>query len=172
MPEPLSRSDQNLSRSLVRRIGVAHVALVVSLGGLAFTAYSAHNQRKEAEMQLWAGLRQEFDYTLVNDRIACGKAYKDGTLEAEYGRVMDYFETVGFLVRTGRLDDDLFKETWGYYFSGYFQATKAYLERERATDKTVYQGVYYLEEQFGPDRTLQTPADLKSFFEDEERIPR
>ena len=38
-------------------------------------------------MQLSAGLRQEFDNTLVKDRIVCGKAYKEERLEfSTWGR--------------------------------------------------------------------------------------
>jgi outer membrane translocation and assembly module TamA len=158
-------------RVLPRKLSSTHIALVISLASLVFTAYSVRSERRESEMQLWVNLRQEFNYSLVKERIACGKAYKDGTLDLEYSRVMDFFETVGFLVQSGRMRDDLFKETWGYYFSGYFQATKGFLQQDRAIDKTSYEGVFYLENHFGPDPTLRTPADLRSFFDDEQHIP-
>jgi hypothetical protein len=51
--------------------------------------------------------------------------------------------------------------------AGYFLAPKDYMAKKRTNDKSVYQDVFYLEEHFGSDRTLRTPADLKSFFEDE-----
>lgn len=121
-------------------------------------------------MQLWTSIRREFDYDLRRDRKLCGQAYAAGSLESHYGPVMDYFESLGFLVHSGRLSPDLFDNTWGPFFSGYFQATKPFMEAERKRDARIYEEVYYLARKFPTDPSLQTPEDLKEFFGEEGKL--
>jgi len=145
-------------------------ALLVSIVSLLYTGIGFRRQSKESEMQLWSSMRREFDYELKKDRRACGEAYASGKLGDHYSRIMDYFETLGFLVRTGRVDAELFDDTWGYYFSGYFQATKTYMEKDRKDDPRTYDDVFYLARRFSADPSLKKPEDLKVFFEDERRL--
>lgn len=127
-------------------------------------------------MQLWHSLRQEFDHTLKSERRACGLAFEKGGLDSQYENMMNFFDTLGFLVRTRRLDDDVFAESWSYYFVGYFKACKPLMDKDRATDQEsrikVWQDVYDLAREYHDDPFLQTSQDLKDFFEDERDLPQ
>ena len=145
--------------------------LLLSVASLIFAGIALRHQSREAELQLWNSLRREFDHDLKKERRACGTAYAEGKLDEQYSNVMNFFETVGFLVRTKRLDGDLFDDTWGYYFSGYFQATKELMLKDRRTDSRSYSDVFYLARRFSSDPSLKTPDDIKAFFEDERHLP-
>ena len=145
--------------------------LLLSVASLLFAGLALRHQSRESELQLWNSLRREFDHEMKKERRACGEAFSQGKLGDQYSSVMNFFDTVGFLVRTKRVDGDLFDDTWGYYFSGYFQATKDIMLKDRANDPRSYDGVFYLARRFSADPALKTPADIKAFFEDERRLP-
>ena len=129
------------------------------------------HQSRESELQLWNSLRREFDHEMKKERRACGEAYPEGKLAGQYSNVMNFFDTLGFLVRTKRLDEDLFGDTWGYYFSGYFQASKDFILKDRKEDPRSWDNVFYLARRFSADPSLKKPEDLKAFFEDEKKLP-
>lgn len=145
--------------------------LVISLTALAFTGLNFLHQSRESELQLWNSLRREFDYELKKERRTCAQAYADGRLSEHYSTVMNFFDTIGFLVRTGRLDRELVDDTWGYDFAGYFRATKEFMLEDRKKDPRSWDDVFYLMRRLSVDPTLKTPEDLKLFFEDEKRLP-
>jgi hypothetical protein len=151
--------------------GLKMLPVVISVISLIFAGLAFHRQTVESELQLWNSLRREFDRDMKKERKACGAAFEKGDLQAQYGPVMDFFETIGFLVHTGRIHDDLFDNTWGYYFSGYFQATKPFMVMERKRDPSTYEEVFWLSRRYPADRSLVTPDDLKAFFEDEQNLP-
>lgn len=146
-------------------------ALIVSLASLVFTGIGFFRQSRESELQLWNSLRKEFDYELKQERRVCAQAYSEGRLSEQYSNVMNFFDTIGFLVRTGRLDKELVDDTWGYEFTGYFRATKEFMLEDRKKDPRSWDDVFYLMQRLSVDPTLRTPDDLKAFFEDEKRLP-
>jgi len=154
------------------KTGLAVGSFIISLIALYYTGLNSYRQTRESEMQLWSSLRHEFDYDLLKDRRDFANAFIEGKLEDHYTRVMDFFDTLGFLVKTKRVDPDLFINTWGYYFSGYYQATKSYIEEDVKKDPATYSGVIYLAKRFSMSPELQKPDDIKTFFEDEQGLPK
>jgi hypothetical protein len=118
--------------------------ILISIVSLLLSANALHRQTVQSKMDLWNSLRREFDHDLKNERRACGVAFENGEFDKEYVNVMDFFETVGFLVRTGRLDDDLFENTWSYDFAAYFKASEDLLNKDKEEDPTSYSDVFYL----------------------------
>lgn len=145
--------------------------LVISVLSILFAGLALRHQSRESELQLWNSLRREFDHEMKKERRSCGEAYMEGTLANQYSNVMNFFDTVGFLVRTKRLDGELFDNTWGYYFFGYFQATKEFMSQDRKVDPRSYEDVFYLARRFSGNPALKKPEDIKEFFEEEKRLP-
>jgi len=91
-----------------------------------------------------------------------------------YEDVMTFFDTLGFLVRTGRMDDSVFGETWSYDFVAYFTACKPIMDEERASDTEspkVWQNVYDLTDRYHDHPLLRDRAALKDYFEHEKNLP-
>ncbi len=125
-------------------------------------------------MQLWHDFRREFDRDLKPERKAFGRAFEQGTIKNEYDDMMTFFETVGFLVRTGRMTEEVFAETFSYDFVAYFKACKPMMDEERAEDTEsmkVWQEVYDLSRKYHDDPLLKTPEKLHDYFEHEKDLP-
>jgi hypothetical protein len=155
----------------IRKAIALWLPIAASLIALCFTWLSYRQAAKESQLQLWNALRHEFDREMLKERRAAGRAYGTPEFQQAYQPVMDFFETLGFLVRTRRLDADLFDDTWGFYFSGYFQGAQVFMDADRKQDSRTYGDVYDLARKFGHDPTLQSPVDLKRFYDAERNLP-
>ncbi len=125
-------------------------------------------------MQLWEDFRREFDRELKPERIAFAEGFEKGDITEHYGHIMTFFETLGFLVRTGRMDDKAFNETFSYDFIAYFTASKRFMDKDRADDKppiTMWQNVYELARKYHYDSHLNTREKLNEYFAEEKKIP-
>jgi hypothetical protein len=148
------------------------IPILISVLSLYFSGLALHRQTVQSKMELWNSLRREFDHDLKKERKACGSAFERGEIDKQYPNVMDFFETVGFLVRTERIDKDLFEKTWWYYFAGYFQATEQLLNEDRAKDKGSYADVFYLARKYKDHPALKPDSeDLCDLFEGERDLP-
>ncbi len=124
-------------------------------------------------MQFWHSLRHEYDREMAKDRRAFGAAFASGTAGDQYDNIMSFYDTLGYLVRSGRIDRDVFGETWSYDFEAYFRACKPFMDEDRAEDPnhTVWQNVYDLARKYHDDPLLKRPEALKEFFEEEQNLP-
>lgn len=159
-----------------------NVAMVVATAAAAWSAALAVNesvkartqQREQDKVSLWRSLTKEFDNEMQSKRSACGKEVKSGgsspMLRASYGAVMDYFETVAFLMREGRIPEKLTEHTFWHSFDAYFRASKVSIEAERVQDNSIYEDVFWLHNRWGSDPSLNEGKDLKEFFEDEANL--
>jgi hypothetical protein len=148
--------------------------LVISITSLLFSGVALRNQTDQSKMQLWHDFRREFDRDLKPERKAFGLAFEQGNIKDEYDDVMTFFETVGFLVRTGRMDEEVFGETFSYDFVAYFKACKPMMDEERAEDtqpEKVWQNVYDLAREYHDDPLLNDPEKLKAYFDHEKDLP-
>src|SRR5207245_10328753 len=84
--------------------------LMISIISLCFSCVALRNQTAQSKIQLWHEFRREFDRDLKPERKAFGLAFEQGKITDQYDDVMLFFETIGFLVRTGRMDDQVFSE--------------------------------------------------------------
>lgn len=150
---------------------LAFIGLVFSAIGLCFSAYNTHREEVQLRVNTWNMFRHEFDHDLLKERKECGVTYGTKDFQRQYSNVMDFFETVGLLVKTGRIDSDLFDNTWSYYFAGYFRASQIYLDQERRRDPSEYEYVYFLHSQFRKQLEQAGPKNLQDFFGDEKKIP-
>ena|ERR1700730_12539588 len=149
------------------------LALVISVISLCFSGFALHQQTQQSKTQLWHSMRQEYDRGMVHERRACGAAFANGTMDQQYDTIMSFYETLGYLIKTGRIDNDIFGETWSYDFVAYFKACKPFMDDDRAKnpDHSVWHSVYDLARQYPNDPLLKTPEQIKDFFEEEQNLP-
>ena len=74
------------------------------------------------------------------------KAYKNpaeqGAKDADV--VLDFFETVGYLLRRGALDERMVWHTFWHWIMGYYQAAEEYISQTRKADPTVWEDFIHL----------------------------
>lgn len=66
----------------------------------------------------------------------------------DYGMVddvLDFFETVGLMMRRGALDEEMVWNTFFYWSDGYWRAAQPYIQSERRGDPVVWTELEYLE---------------------------
>ena len=148
--------------------------LTISVISLAFSGIALRDQTQQSKTRVWQDFRREWDRDLKPERIAFAEAFQQGDISKEYGHVMTFFETLGFLVRSGRMDDDIFDETFSYDFIAYFNACKPLIDKDRAEDTapiSSWQNVYTLAQKYNYDPHLNSPEKLKDYFAEEKSIP-
>jgi hypothetical protein len=147
-----------------------NIVSLATLGAMLISAYAVYVNVQQSRVDIWQKLTNEFDHDLKAERIACGKAYLNHHLDEKYQPVMDFFETIGELVRENHINRELAYNTFSYYFSGYYDATEQWLKEDNARDPTIYSDVLYLHKLWGAEPLLKTPEDLDNFFKDEANI--
>src|SRR5215475_3687188 len=134
-----------MRNKLLRQIN-RWLPLVISAISLVFSAYALRDQTQQSKTQLWQDYRHEWDRDLKPERIAFADAFlrrvneneqngdmtkeKHDDMRVEYGHVMTFFETLGFLVHSRRMDESVFSETFSYDFIAYFNACKDLLAKD------------------------------------------
>ena len=131
-------------------------------------------------------MSKEFDHDMAEARGRCGLHYiicveasdkaQDNMTSVPDGAklemtifqpVMDYFDTLGYLLRNSLVEEQLTRETFRYYFAGYFMATESFLREKQKGDPTFYENVFFLNKAWGKDPSLNSTRDLEIFFKGE-----
>ena len=145
---------------------------------LAYRAYRA--QIKQSQVELWRSLSKEFDHDLIEVRSRCVDEFrkwegKGGKMEGVFDAaqpIMDFFESVAYLIKEDLIPNELAKHTWQYYFSGYFIATERFIRTDQSDDPTFYEDVRWLyDKKWGADRTI-SKKELRVFFNAETEVVR
>ncbi|MEQ1917806.1 MAG: hypothetical protein ABL955_01290 [Elusimicrobiota bacterium] len=140
----------------------------IGAAGLAFIAFKSQISQSKAD--LWRSLSQEFDHTLGPTRHLCGLAFR-GNGELDSGtaqKVLDFFETVGFLVRNGQIDATLAEHTFAHYFARYYKACENSIKEE--PNPSTYADVKDLARRWKAHIARAPDSELKEFFDLEERF--
>jgi hypothetical protein len=154
---------------------VAAAAALVSLCALWLTASSLRALKSGARVELAMSLQRQFDGEYKQDRAECARAFlysehagkkrKKGLAEAPYAAVMDFFDSVGYLVERGALDEPLARYYFSYPLDGYFTATQALLRRDQKLSPRRYERVFRLAARWRDEDEAR--PDLIRFFEEE-----
>jgi hypothetical protein len=154
----------NLNWNAVEALSVSGAALLAAL------AY--HHQVEQSRVTLWRDMTKEFDHDLKRERAFCAADFKlHGRLDmANAQSIMDFFETVAYLYTHNRIDRELSKETFEYYFGGYFMASREALDVDRKDDPTFYQHCYGLARDWAVAEDFKDQESLQIFFAEEERF--
>lgn len=140
----------------------------VGAAGLAFIAFNSQINQTKAD--LWRSLSQEFDHLLAPTRARCGLAYRiNGKLDSGTAqKVLDFFETVGHLIRNSQIDAILAEHTFAYYFARYYKACENSVKEE--VNPSTYADVKELARRWKAHIARTPDSELKEFFELEERF--
>lgn len=94
--------------------------------------------------------------------------------------VMDFFATVGLLLRRGVLDDEMTWATFFIPFNNYWNAASTYIANQRRSDPTVWSSVAYLNSRLVPvekrkrrcndSQVIPSQSDLRQFLQTESQL--
>lgn len=156
-----------------------NVTVALASAAAAWGAFRAANaaaetveeQKGQDQVTLWRSLSDEFDYKMKPWRYACGLEFKGVRfLLATYEPIMDFFETVAYLVRHNRLPT-LTKHTFWHHFDAYYRACEESLlaDNQHSGDPSIYEDCIWLHATWGSDASLDGPRNIDDFFAEEVR---
>lgn len=150
------------------------IAGVGAIGAIIISILTYRSQIEQSKTALWRSLSQEFDHDLAAARSRSGMAHHlNGRLDIEAAQgVLDFFETIAYLVLNYQLDEALAKHTFGFYFGRYYYACQAAIEEEWKRNPLVYADIRLLAVKWRDCVNRVTPAELPDFFEAESIIPQ
>jgi hypothetical protein len=147
------------------------LAAVAACFAAWFSYWSVENQTVQGKTDLRRSLSLEFSYNLRGDRKKFGMAYLSGDAAAMQENfappIMQFFETLAYLVNHDRIDANLARATIWDSFSAYYTATKKYWEEENAMDSEIYQEIKELAERWGVAPWTKSDEEMKYFFKTE-----
>ena len=79
------------------------------------------------------------------------KAYKNPAEQCakDADAVLDFFETIGYLLRRGALDEKMVWHTFFHWIMGYYQAAEEYINDKRKSEPTVWEDFVELQGRMG-----------------------
>ena len=151
----------------------AAAAMAMSLGALWFSSCAVHALKSQSRIELAMSLRRQFDADYKQDRADCARAYlygadrkrrKKGLETAPYGVIMEFFDSLGYLVERGVVDEPMARYYFVYDLDGYFAATQSLMRRDQKNAPRRYENVFRLIARW---RENEPRPDLNAFFQDE-----
>lgn len=154
----------------------AAAALAVSGCALWLTTGALHELKAQSRLELSMSLQRQFDTDYKQDRADCARAflYGDhhkgkkkvavGLESSRYDLIMDFFDSLGYLVERGAVDEEMARRAFAYYLDNYFEATQKLLRRDQKKFPRRYQHVFALARRWHEDGPR---PNLAEFFEDE-----
>ena len=147
-------------------------AAIAAIGAIIAAIYSCkmfRAQTKQMQTDLWRSITQEFDHDCNRARSKCGELFlSTGKLNMEASLpILDFFETLGYLVRNSLIDEKLTHDTFCYHFAGYFMTTLPLIRKDKKDDPKFYTEIIYLHSKWGDEPSLITDDDLRTFFKEE-----
>jgi len=143
------------------------------------------SESKRSRFALGIDLLLKMDANFNNDmmrttRRAAGKELLHDKDKGDVDDVLDFFETVGMLIRRGALDDFMVWHTFYYWIHRYYVSNSEYIAKSRVEDHTIWFDLVKLhkimvsiekKERQCPDEELQlTKEELTEFFKEEMTI--
>ncbi len=148
---------------------------VVAGSAVYFPLATLRQLKSQNRVDLAFNLERQFDADYKQDRGDCARAFlyggertgkkkKKGLADAPWSEVMDFFDSLGYLVDRGAVDEEIARYYLAYELDGYFQATQNLMRAEQRKNPRRYRNVFPLYQRWHEDAPR---ADLTSFFEDE-----
>jgi len=148
---------------------------VAAVVAVFFSWKAVNDQIKQSRTTLWRSLDEEFNGESrraqrrgvaeywIKHMTADSKmeSKRDKHFESRIIHILDFFETVSFLVNQGVLDSSLAHHTFWYVISGYFHAGRTFIEASVKEDPTFYADLCGLMKKWTTDPDAK---DLPTFF--------
>ena len=116
-------------------VAVAIVAVVVTAG---IEAWQSRQSRFALGVDLLLKLDERFNSALLEARAtAAGDLPQKRSGDGD--DVLDFFDTLGLLVRKGALSEELVWHTFFYWIQGYWWSARTYVRERRDQDPTVWE---------------------------------
>lgn len=159
--------------------GVTAIATIAIAMGSIFAVTSQNNQSRIAlGVDLVLRLDDRFNSAQFRQlrRNAASSLLKKSSAPPD--EVLDFFETIGMLVRRGVLDEEVVWHTFFYWVNGYWYAAHDYIKSKN--DPTFYEDMRYLHERLvalekhkynSPESEIQpSEPELKDFLIEESNL--
>lgn len=119
----------------------------IVLAGVA--GYQAWLLRNSAMADVILKLDERFNDKLLNKRKEAARSLKDGPDEhdANIEDVLDFFETLGLLIRRHAVDKEIVWHTFFYWIHGYAKYAKNFVAKQRSKSPNRYAEIQYLHKQ-------------------------
>jgi hypothetical protein len=123
-------------------IGIGTIVLAVVAG------YQAWLLRNSTMADLTLKLDERFNDKLLRKRKKAAQSLKNRPAEhdADIEDVLDFFETLGFLIRHRALDKKVVWHTFFYWIHGYWKFTRGFVANQQSTSPARYAEIEYLHE--------------------------
>ena len=165
--------------TLIADCTTAAATAVIAGTGLCALIYASRQlaQAREAEkVKHLIEFIQEFEREpMVQYRKTVAEKRVRGTIyPPEAQKILDFFETIGLLVRRGYLDEDDVWNSVGYWMFNIHADFRDDIEQERRADKTYYQDscellerLHKIEEAKGSSDDHPSKEEIQNFWKDE-----
>jgi hypothetical protein len=153
----------------------------VALASLFTTIYLVRQQLKFSERDLHIRTQLLLDEKFNSIRIIKARKSVANELlnheENPWETVMEFFESMGLLLRKESLDEEMVWATFSFYITGWWEASKAFIEKKSSTDDTMYSDFKFLIERMSAmdmqkqnknlEEVTWTEQDVIIFLKDE-----
>jgi hypothetical protein len=149
----------------------AAIAAIASLVALILTYFQLKQFRFAHGVDLIFDLDHQFQAPeLLNARRLSATALQDHSSTEEIDTVLDFFETLGILVRRNAVDDELAWNYFSHWVLRYAALTKDHIEdrRKAESDETYWQDVEFLIERFTKIEKKKRNLKLPPFISPEQ----
>jgi hypothetical protein len=157
-------------------------AVVIALIGVITAILSLRSQIKRAKFSQSVDLLLKFEDRFFNTeqmktaRLLASKSLQQGG-DSGVDDVLDFFETIGMLIRKDALDKEMVWNTFFYWLHRYWSAARDYISSQREDDPATWQELTYLHERMIEVERKKTHCsdsdlrlskeDIKKFLEEE-----
>jgi len=139
------------------------------------TAFETLNKQKNFSMELtrhqelWLTLNRQFKTRWLRPRIQFAMAFRRGRLSMHETEIMKFYQQLAVLIRSGHLEADLAKKSFGNSFFAYRQAYKNLAKTNGSKNAALETDLAYLHKLWGDEPSLKN-QELAEFF-DKEVVP-
>jgi hypothetical protein len=164
----------------------AAVATLIALASLFTTIHLVRRQISLGERDLYIRMQLQLDEKFNSTRIIkARKKIADSLLNNNpdpWETVMEFFESIGLLLRKKYLDPDMIWATFSYYIIYWWEASREFIEQKQNQDATMYTDfkllvnkMYEIEMKEQETKNIQdvipTQSKIKTFLTDEKELP-
>lgn len=120
---------------------MAWAAIITAIVAIVSIIIERKRTRFSMSVDLLFKLNDEFNSPkLLRNRIRAAKSANTGRINGgQVDDILDFFETVGYLVRRGALDKDMVSSSFYYYLHYYYLLTQDYRSETRKKDCTIWE---------------------------------
>jgi hypothetical protein len=167
--------DLTLIADCTTAVATAVIA-VTSLCALIYASRQLAQAREGEKVKHLIEFIQEFEREPMAQyrKIVAEKRGRGTNYPPEAQKILDFFETIGLLVRRGYLDEDDVWSSFGYWMFNIYADFRDDIEQERRADKTYYEDscellerLHKIEKAKGSSDDHPSKEEIQDFWKDE-----